>query len=54
MLKSEEKLERISATIPTSIVKKFKDLSYKERRSFSAQLRLAMEKAIEVSEKSSS
>ncbi|OWY65861.1 CopG family transcriptional regulator [cyanobacterium TDX16] len=47
MLSEQDKLERISATVPASVIKQFKELCKKERRSMSAQITLLMEKALE-------
>lgn len=47
MERRQEKMVRISATIPEDIVAKFKEYCKEERRSMSAQITFLMEKALE-------
>ena len=42
----QEKMTRISATIPEPVAEQFKDLCKKQRRSVSAQITLLMEQAL--------
>lgn len=43
----QEKMTRISATIPEPVAEQFKKLCKKQRRSVSAQITLLMEQAIQ-------
>jgi len=47
----QEKMTRISATIPEQVAEEFKDLCKKQRRSVSAQITLLMERALKEVEK---
>jgi len=51
MERRQEKMVRISATIPEDIVAKFKEYCKEERRSMSAQITFLMEKALEEKNK---
>ena len=44
---AQEKMTRISATIPEPVAEQFKELCKKQRRSVSAQITLLMEQAIQ-------
>ncbi len=46
MEKKEEKMVRISATIPQTVLEQFKEYCKEERRSVSAQITILMEKAL--------
>jgi metal-responsive CopG/Arc/MetJ family transcriptional regulator len=46
MVEEQEKMTRISATIPESVAEQFKELCKKQRRSVSAQITLLMEQAL--------
>ena len=50
MERRQDKMVRISATIPEDIVEKFKEYCKQERRSMSAQITFLMEKALEQKE----
>ncbi len=46
MEQKEEKMVRISATIPQTVLNQFKEYCREERRSVSAQITILMEKAL--------
>ena len=50
----QEKMTRISATIPEPVAEQFKDFCKKQRRSVSAQITLLMEQALREVEKNAS
>lgn len=50
----QEKITRISATIPEPIAERFKEFCKKQRRSVSAQITLLMEQAMAEAEEDAS
>lgn len=47
-MSTEEKMARISATVPESVVEKLRQASKAERRSMSAQLTLLIEEGLRI------
>jgi len=50
---TEEKMERLSATMPKDVLKELRELSRKERRPLSAQLTLIVEEYLKQHETTS-
>lgn len=50
MEEEQEKMTRISATIPEPVAERFKEFCKKQRRSVSAQITLLMEQALKETE----